>query len=475
MSLSSLRASAVLVVLLAGCRNGQDCFQIEVRPNGQAFQRQLTCWHAGGDDGKAIRPVAASQLTALARVYPKHEKLTNATKDVFTGRFTNGKTPADVGNVGAYSHLTSSLGSTSSYVERFGGDDDLAAQLFKRRKSADALADVLAGWMAAELGQDPRFPQLKKFLDEDLRRDLQNLAVYLWAHQATEDSQTPPNGEFLVRAAQYFCERGYFSPQDIPSLLRVLSDGDPRLLLGHIQRFLASKMGIAKDQPIPASLGFLGDLPRLTASLGKYARSTEPLRKRLAAAKPQKQNKAGSKETMPAREDEDSITQLILEPALDMVGFQLNIFGGSVRSLNLRLICAEKPYATNGKWNDKLAAATWDRSLDADRKAPVVCFAFWSTPDVSFQKAHFGKLLLTGEGLAQYAIWRGLLTPTEAKEWDRFIDGLKPGPNLEAAVQTFRFSTDPKVKSTESQEQAASLADAPRSLILDCLRTKAAE
>ena len=304
--------------------------------------------------------------------------------------------------------MASSLGSTSSYIERFGGDDDLAAQLSKRRQSADALADLLAGWMTAELGQDPRFPQLKKVLDEDLRRDLRNLAIYVWAYQVTEDLQTPPNGEFLVRAGEYFCERGYFSPPEIPLLVRALSDGDPKPLLRHIQRFLAEKMGIAKGQPIPASLDFLGGLPRLQASLVKYARSDESLRKRLAASKTRKKDKAGSKTVVSAEEDEEAITELFAETALDMVGFQLNLFGGSTGALDLKLSCAERPYATNGKWDEKHAALTWSKTLDADRKMPVVCFSLWSAPDVSFQKAHFGKLLLTGEGLAEYAIWRRL-------------------------------------------------------------------
>ena len=65
------------------------------------------------------------------------------------------------------------------------------------------------------------------------------------------------------------------------------------------------------------------------------------------------------------------------------------------------------------------------------------------------------------------------LTPEEARQWDQFLGGLKPGPGLAAGVKTFRFSTDPQADPNKPDEQQpASLADAPRRLILEALEAK---
>lgn len=472
---SPLRYSVLLAALLAWCGCEHDCYEIKIKPDGEAFQRRLACWHVGGKNNETIRPLNATKLASLARLYPRRETPDNAKKQVFAGQFT-GKTPNDVGGAGTYTCYATPLGSTSAYVERFRGDDDLEPQLdkqlAKRQKAADQLADLLAGWMDAELGREPNFPKLKKFLDKDLRRDLRNLAAYSLASELCGESQTPPSREFLVRIGQYFYERGYFSPQEIPTLLRALCD-DPKPLFVCIQRFLARKMGIADDQPLPASFGFLDTPERLIASCEKYVRSTELFRKRHDASNLQKKDK--DRITDPPEESpQDEGILLVSELAYGVMGFYLNF--NDYDSLCVKLFSGEKPYVTNGKWDEKTAAVTWDSGVSNDAEdhlLPVVCFALWSTPDGEFQKMHFGKILLTGSDLAEYAFWYRSLKPEEAKEWDRFLDGLKPGPDLAAGVKAFRFSSDPKADPNKPDEQRpASLADMPRRLILNDLEVK---
>ena len=467
-----LGCAAVLSVVLGGCLSEHDCFEIQVKPEGQAFQRKLTCWHVGGPDNKSIRPLGPAEVARIGNLYPKPAAPTDAKKHIFTGRF-HGGTPRDLGGAGSYTHFTSSLGSTSCYVERFRGDDDLASQLSKRREKADRLADFVVGWMNAEVGQDPNFPRLKEFLDVNLRRDLKNLAVYAWASAVTLDRQPHPNNEWLVRVAQYFSERGYFSPQQLPSLIR--ADQDPKPLLCHIQRFLARKMGIADDRPVPASMAFLGDLPRLKTSFGKYARSSEPLRKRPEASKSQKGNALDVRETTP----DQLADELLEEPSLDLAELTEMRIGFGSDSLEVKLVCAPEPYATNGKWDGE-GAVTWSTTLCSDGTLPVVyfdllpvvCFALWSTPDRPFQEKHFGKVLLTGESLAGYVTWQRSLGPDEATEWDQFLGRLHPGPNLKTAVGRFRFRMDPKPDPKKPKEEPASLADTPRQLILTALKEK---
>lgn len=475
MKRSIFRHALLLVVFLTWCGCDHDCYEIEIQPEGQAFQRRLTCWHIGGEDNKQISPLSAEKRAALAKLYPKRTTPDDAKKQVFSGQFTR-KTPNDVGGEGSYTCFTTPLGSTSAYVERFRGDDDLGTQIdkqwTKRREAADQLADLLAGWMTAELGHEPNFPRLKKYLDNDLKQDLRNLAAYSLTFYLAGESQTRSNYEFLVRAGQYFCERGYLSPQQIPTLVRAWSGEDPQPLLSHVQRFLARKMGIADDQPLPASLDFLDTPASLSASCERYVCSSELFRKRNETSKSQKKDK---KEKMASTERSPSCEggKLLCELAFDVVWLPLGIFS-EYDSLHVKLHSGEKPYSTNGEWDEKTATVMWDGGVEADvkdRPLPLVCFALWSTPDRAFQEMHFGRILLVGGDLAKYAVWYRALKLEEAKEWDQFLGGLKPDSHLVAKIKAFRFSIDPKADPNKS-EQPASLADTPRRLILEALEVK---
>ena len=397
----------------------------------------------------------------IGRLYPKRETSDDAKKQVFSGQFTD-RTPADVGGAGFYTRFTSPLGNTSCYVERFRGDDDLESQLSRRRQATDQATDLIVGWMTAELGRDPNFPPLKKFLDEDLRRDLKNLGVYEFTGRAMADCQKEPSDEFIIRAGLYLCQRGYFSPQEIPTLTRALAADNDGPLLAHVQRLLARKMGVADQRPLPASLAFLGDREKMKASFEKYVRSTELFHRRLAQWKTAKKRDPKDQEPTP----EDLASELFQEAS----GFRL--FEAEGDSLELKLFCGRKPYDTNGKWDENAAAATWSTSLDSSRVLPAVCFASWSDPNGTLQEKHFGRTALGDKELAEYVIWYRALTPGEAGEWDQFLNGLKPGPDLKAALEAFRFSTDPKPNGKKPKEHVASLADVPRGLILKCLEAK---
>jgi hypothetical protein len=207
-------------LLLAGCDH--DCYEIEIRPAGDGFSRQLTCWHVGGEKDREVRPLGSQEIARLAKLYAAQKTIEGGKKDVFTGRFA-GNTPADVGGAGSYSTLDSPLGRTFWYVERFRGNDDLESQLAERREAADRLADLLVGWLRSELGDDAARGCMKQFLDHDLRRDLKNLGLYEWTAEARKGHDNDPGSEFLARLALYLAERGYFAPRDVPLLARTVT------------------------------------------------------------------------------------------------------------------------------------------------------------------------------------------------------------------------------------------------------------
>src|SRR5581483_6020967 len=94
-------------------------------------------------------------------------------RHTFRSRF-GPEMPDDVGGSGSYRQTASSMGIASVYVEHFRGSDDVEAHIDDRRQAADALTNLLIGWFQRELGRDPNFARIRRFLDRDFRHDLRN-------------------------------------------------------------------------------------------------------------------------------------------------------------------------------------------------------------------------------------------------------------------------------------------------------------
>ncbi|MEE9602390.1 MAG: hypothetical protein V3V75_03730, partial [Thermoguttaceae bacterium] len=214
------------VVALGGCESTH--YEIEITPDGKNFERKLTCWRETRENDKTrLEQLPKEELERIGKLYDRKDAPDDAAKQTFVGRFGD-TTPADVGGAGEYTHFTSPLGTVSSYVERFRGNDDLDSQLAKRRAAADQFVDLLLGWLEREVGNRDGFGRLKKFVDEDFRRDLKNLGIYLWTGGAANVTGTKDAlARFGTRMGQYLCERNYFKPKDVPALARVFADDDP--------------------------------------------------------------------------------------------------------------------------------------------------------------------------------------------------------------------------------------------------------
>jgi hypothetical protein len=444
-----LLLTAVLAGFLGGCE--YDEYEIELTPRGQEIRREITAWHVGSQDGatKAVR-LSDEKLAAIAKLYEKRLTRPHEVKQLFVGTF-RARTPSDVGGAGFYTRLDSRMGYACAYVERFRGRDEQAGMVQEAMTKVDKTVDLLVGWLGSQLSGEEGFGRLREFVDKDLRLDLKNFVVYAWmsrvlrAHKAKKEA----NEELMVRILQYFAERDYFSPKELPTIgrfaIEAVEHDSPDRLLSFVQRFLAAKMGVPADKPIPKALAFLSSEEAAKKSLEAYLRTTEEYKQRLREW--EKQRKTTTQATQPGP------LELIDGPDIDLPIFELDLFGSSGQdSLSLKLAAAAKPWATNGAWDANTGKVGWSSTLRGGKDLPVLCYALWSRPDEAFQKARFGKVVLDGPELASYCLWREGLARKEAREWRAFLASLKPQADLKKKLQAFRFSHEPPAAQAEGKQ-----------------------
>ncbi len=460
---------SMFLLAAAGCVSNH--YEVELTPDGKSLKREITVWRGGGDKPENTQEFPKEELDKIAGAYNAAvpEKLNQ--KHKFASLFS-GEMPQDVGGKGSFTHWDTSLGSLAMYVERFRGNDDLLADVDSRMKACDQLVNHLTRWLESELKNEPGFPELKKFLDGEFRRDVKNLSLLAWTFenagqiQGSHHPHSVLTEEFLIRAGQYLVERSYFSIDPLPVLSRFFWDveyDDPKRFLEFVQRFIALKMGIAEDRPIPDRLKFLGSLEELKTSFDGYFGETQEYQQLLEAWKKEQDTKPDAK-----RPEPQDVLQLPMIPYL--------LFRMSPDHLELKVNMPVEPTMTNGQWNAEEKQVQWSRSLleaDSDgTEFPAVCYAVWSEPNVKVQTECFGKVVLEGQALARYCLWQKGLSEAEAKEWEMFLQSLKPGSDLVPRLRSFRFSHEPE---PQAGKDPKGLAKEPRELLLRGLEEEANE
>ena len=436
-----LLATIVIAAAVMGC--DETIYKIELAPKGNELSRTLTVWRQGGssDTGEeVIKEMDDAELAAVAKAYSKDKPKGGAKKHKFTGTFAD-VMPDDVGGAGRFVRYESKMGAASSYIERFRGNDRPGEVLESAMKAVDEITGLLIGYLKTELGKEAEFPKLRKFMDTELRKDLKNLSAYSylpssssrlnWLELKKGDSDTLAQ-EVLARVVAYIIERQYVEPSDVPLIRRAATEKTQlKKLLDKSLKRLAVKAGITDAKFIAKLVSLLSDEKKLDASFEAYLRTTPQYKKRLKEQKPAKRGADAPKE-------DASASQLVLQPLLEKAVHLRLDFGGTPR-IEVQLALPAKPDVANGKWNAKERTVTWKGSLtarDGDTTfLPEICYAVWSEPDEKFQKAHFGKVILTGQPLADYCLWRRSLAADEAKLWDAVLMKHKPGKDLEAAVK----------------------------------------
>lgn len=429
-------AVIISIVVCVGCEE----YVIDMRPAGNTIERKITCPSRLSEEARKT----------LMKVY---EKQIDA--NTFIGTFGS-SLPNDVGGAGFYASLVTDMGSTATYFERFRGDDDLNRTVESWQDMTDRYVDFTIEWLKSELGDEPNFANLRNFLDQSVRVDAKNIGLYLWlaVEAGVNEGADANQNEMVMRSIHYILERGYVKAEELPVVTRREYYQDEELIR-LARRIVAEKMGYSDCNKAGEKLGFLADEDSIHTSLVKYIKSTERF-KQMAAERegPQLHERDANAQSS------DVDIHKFISGGVELE-YEYDIFGGTCK-VEVTLACGSKPIETNGQWDEPNGSVHWSAYVKGKGRLPTFYYARWSEPNENFQSRHFGRIILDGKNLAEYCCWEKSIEAGQARRWNEFISGIDPNMEI-GPIVAFRFSGE------SAEPNAPSLADVPRTLILNAL------
>jgi hypothetical protein len=361
-----------------------------------------------------------------------------------------------VGGAGYYTYFVTSMGSTATYKERFRGDDDLNQHIDDFQMFVDRYVDFTINWLEFELGKEPNFGNLRAFLDKKLRADAKNFGLYLGLGGIVERYDSNAADEFHQRVVLYLEERDYIAPGQADVLMQSINRNDNDEIRKLFRDIIAREIGCCQDGVDSDKLAFLDSSESIEKSVICYIRSTECYRQMW------EKEKMSQDDTNLPPPDVD-IHKFIAEGT--PVPFEFN-FGSIPYKVNVRLNCSCKPFRTNGHWQDANNQVCWTDYLKDKYDMPTLFYATWSEPNNDFQSRHFGRVIIEGKKLAEYCYWEQSIETGQVRQWNEFLSGIEPNMEIGKMVKSFRFPGE------SAEPNATSLADVPRSFIVDALSQK---
>jgi tRNA-Thr(GGU) m(6)t(6)A37 methyltransferase TsaA len=425
--------------LVCGCEEEQ--YTISMKSDGDMVTRRIAC----SDN------VAEEVRARLKESYDKQ-----IDKNTFEGSFGE-ELPGTIGGFGRYVHLGNPMGDVSIYIERFGGKDAQALDMEKAFGAADQLVNLIIEWLEFELGDDPHFEKLRIFCNKNLREDIKNLAIYMWMGSRIEPG---PDSEAPARMLLYLYERGYFDLDDLATF--TASTDQEKVTLRYLRRFIGKKLGHSSEKETAERTGFLQDTDSVESSVLRFIRSPKVYGRLLREAR-----------------ERSGDPNLVIEPndmpehVFEWYGINLETFFvdfelfSSPDKVNVTLSCPQKPHETNGRWDQATGEVSWSSQI-GDDDLPFVCYASIGEPNISFQKKHFGGVILRNEQLVPYALWYRGLSDAQEAEWDKFLASLEGGQEVRERIESFRFKDSP-VPSAHTESDVRLLSDVARDLIIEGL------
>jgi hypothetical protein len=454
-----------LLCTLSGCVRTE--YDILVEPAGEDLYRQITIDRVGlittsvesedgqaaelqwetADPGKAeVGRIAQLYDTATPLLQRKKKGPLGETKESVTfGKKFNSKTPNDVGGAGFYARIKTNLGTCHLYMERIRGCDDQASILQNAFEQADKATDRLRDWLKAQLLNDADLPRLLQFLDNEWRNDAKNLTLAAWTSRNTprllgsaagQAGQTVAT-EATARVLAYLIERRYLHASDLPTLYRALNDDRPEEVIKPlVSRMLTEKVGVKSKEIHDLFAAAAGNPTAAMMSIQHWNDPDSPFHPwarswRQTPRPPEGQNSADQRKFRRGG-------AIMLWRMFFTGRSQLLELLNPPNKMTFRLRTGTQPLHTSGQWMRKKGLVTWSDLLDSEH-LPMLCHALWCKENEEFQTAHFGRVILTGQALVEYCVWRKSLTPKEADKWDGFLGSCKPGRKLSQRIKRFGF------------------------------------
>ena len=494
----------MLAISIAGCRT--TWYELELRPDGDTMQRKVSMWLYTYSDGvQTYDEFSAHELRHVSQLYGAAMPVDLAQRHAFEGLF-QGQLPADICDGGWYLHRASPMGSINSYIEHEDGAHKISWDLETRQTSLHRLVDVWLAWLDSEFRDDDRYPRFREFVDSVLRDDLWNIALYIWAFDTSglvagnlsdDDPEEQLIWDLAFRIGIYLAERDYFSPEEVPELIsRIdLADEEDTTDPFHpvMMRGLATKLGTLPDEPLPWPLAeFVEDPGFYVESFNQFVNQSDTIRVMVEAweqeywdsmspselARRKKideftEEVLGTKEpsgvdvverfldvdlrprNFPVFDEDNSIVSQLAENAFLV---DLDIFSAQgADALEVILHLPQEPMMSNGNWTED-GTVRWYADIapggQLGRRIPDVFYAVWVEPAQEFQEERFGQVALNDEELAAHVGWYMTLAPEPRKEWDEFLAGLEPGPELIATLQNFCFASELSTCQAKSDPEA---------------------
>ena len=435
-----------LVLVCVGCQ--QTVYRIDMRfKDGRLHRRtelELTV------RSEPVEPPAAdiARLTrAFQRVTDSDVRVETKSDRVVIEADLDQRTPQDVGGFGNHVVLTSRLGALETYLERFGGDEGMQANLQYRHDQIDLAVDRLVGFLRETLSDDSleiasvSSDSLKQFangLDGPVRQDLHDMLTMVvvtmppatpnddarWVVrpdgpelEAADGDSDSGEASFVMMATRILSrliERGYCDASDAPTLMRLSRGRDPHETATICLRCIGRRID-ADDATVRDWIGFATD-PQTRVRLGNHL-SQLPEFKEL--------------QHPPPPSDAADPEQLISTPIL------MALLGPDMSpnaSIELRFHSERPPLATNGVWDPERSLVQWKGGM-ATMLRPMECFAIWSRVDDPFQQSAFGEHRLKGRELMDYVLWQNGLDESESDRWDGLLDRLVSEPSAAASAK----------------------------------------
>ncbi|NOS70147.1 MAG: hypothetical protein HOP33_09480 [Verrucomicrobia bacterium] len=220
-------------------------------------------------------------------------------------------------------------------------------------------------------------------------------------------------------------------------------------------------MGLPLSKPFPSSFAFLADEDVMEASFDKFMVTSDAYRNRIKRWEDERLTNPDIEKPKPSEMFEE-----LLQAQLEFRLFNWDDY------LEIKLSLPSEPIHTNGRWDAAHKQVLWESNLDDREQAtrlPAFCYASWAAADATFQKNHFGSVILTGESLLEYCLWRASLNTKQAGQWEAMLAGLKADTSVVGSLDAFRFSDEPAATTAKEGGKDRLASDFPRELLKSAL------